>query len=295
MEPSQIHDLRITEAINQSSQSFDFMGRDLIIFDQFRNLSLPSQEVWKLDSIFIIFCTSGMARFSVNTEERTIQSGQVTIINANEVVDSCLFSPNFDAILLCMSQEFSSEVMMSYQDLSSILLFVRRHPVVMLTEEECDMFMSYYRMLKSKVANHSHRFQKSLVRTLLLAMLYDMGNIVYTHQQVNEKSKKRADAILVAFIRLVETNFRVQRRVSWYAEQLCITPKYLSSTVKNASSRTPNEWIDYYVVLEARVQLRNTAKSIKEISRDLCFPNQSFFGKFFKEHSGMSPSAYRKK
>ena len=294
MEQSKIHDLRITEAINQSSQSFDFMGSDLIIFDQFRNLSLPDQEVWKLDSIFIIFCTSGKARFSVNTEERTIQSGQVTIINAKEVVDSYLLSPDFDAILLCMSQEFSSEVMMSYQDLSSILLFVRRHPVVMLTEEECYMFMSYYRMLKSKVANHSHRFQKSLVRTLLLAMLYDMGNIIYNHQQINEKSKKRADTILVAFIKLVETHFRVQRRVSWYAEQLNISPKYLSEIVKHVSKSSPNEWIEKYIVLELRVLLKNSTKNIKTLAKELNFPNQSFLGKYFKDHVGVSPSEYRK-
>ncbi len=75
---------------------------------------------------------------------------------------------------------------------------------------------------------------------------------------------------------------------------MCITPKYLSETVKQISKRTPNEWIDKYVTLEVRVQLKNTAKSIKEIAEDMHFPNQSFLGKYFKEHSGMSPSEYRK-
>ena len=73
-----------------------------------------------------------------------------------------------------------------------------------------------------------------------------------------------------------------------------ITAKYLSESVKAISRRTPNAWIDYYVTLEMRVMLKNTAKSIKEIANELHFSNQSFMGKYFKEHVGMSPSQYRK-
>jgi len=64
--------------------------------------------------------------------------------------------------------------------------------------------------------------------------------------------------------------------------------------VKAISGRTPNEWIDNYVVLEMRVQLKNSMKSIKDIANDLNFPNQSFMGKYFKEHVGLSPTDYRR-
>ena len=77
-------------------------------------------------------------------------------------------------------------------------------------------------------------------------------------------------------------------------EQLNITPKYLSEVVKQLSTRTTNDWIDKYVILEMRVLLKNTTKSIKEISDELSFPNQSFMGKYFKIHVGMSPKDYRK-
>ena len=95
-------------------------------------------------------------------------------------------------------------------------------------------------------------------------------------------------------MKLLEQNFRTERRVGWYAEQLCITPKYLSETVKQVSRLTPNEWIDNYVILEIRVLLKNSTRSIKEIAMEMNFPNQSFLGKFFKERVGMSPSEYRK-
>ena len=76
-------------------------------------------------------------------------------------------------------------------------------------------------------------------------------------------------------------------------EQLCISPKYLSETVKAVSKRTPNEWIDSYVIMELCMLLRSSQRSIKEIAQSLNFSNQSFLGKYFKEHMGVSPSDYR--
>ena len=125
-------------------------------------------------------------------------------------------------------------------------------------------------------------------------MFLDLSNVIQRLQQTTDRRQTRSEAIFTDFIRLVEDNFKSERRVSWYAEQLCITPKYLSESVKQISKRSPNEWIDNYVVLEIRLQLKNSNKSIKEISEYMHFPNQSFLGKYFKEHVGISPSAYRK-
>lgn len=125
-------------------------------------------------------------------------------------------------------------------------------------------------------------------------LIYDLSNAIYRIQLRSDRKPTRAEAIFSDFIRLVEQNYRSERRVGWYAHEMCITAKYLSETVKMVSRRTPNDWIDNYVVMELRVLLKNTTKSIKEISQDMCFPNQSFMGKYFKEHVGMSPMSYRK-
>lgn len=103
------------------------------------------------------------------------------------------------------------------------------------------------------------------------------------------------EKIFFDYVKMVEANFRSERRVNWYAKQMNITPKYLLEAVKTISHRTPNEWIDYYMVQELRVALKNSVKSIKEIAAELNFPNQSFMGKYFKDHVGVSPSAYRKR
>ena len=156
------------------------------------------------------------------------------------------------------------------------------------------MFKEYYGVIRSKLQVKDNRFRKDLIRTLLLAMFYDLSNVIYRTRQSSDNRQTRADIIFTKFIHLVEGNYKRERRVGWYAEQLCITPKYLSETVKQVSRLTPNEWIDNYVILEIRVLLKNSTRSIKEIAMEMNFPNQSFLGKFFKERVGMSPSEYRK-
>jgi AraC-like DNA-binding protein len=144
------------------------------------------------------------------------------------------------------------------------------------------------------MANTEHPYRTELVKAWLLSMFYDMSGVIYRVEQQGQKVQTRADAFFAQFIRLLELNFRNERRVSWYAEQLGITAKYLSEVVKQVSKRTPTDWIDNYVILEMRVLLKNSTKNIKEIADELNFPNQSFLGKYFKEHVGMSPSEFRK-
>jgi AraC-like DNA-binding protein len=168
------------------------------------------------------------------------------------------------------------------------------NPVVQLTPREIQVYSNYFYTIREKMSDTAHHYRAELVKALLLAMFYDMSNVIWRVEQQEKKSPTRHDVLFARFIRLLEQNFRQERRVSWYAQQLCVTPKYLSEVVKLISKRTPNEWIDNYVVLEIRVLLKNSTKSIKEITRDLHFPNQSFFSKYFREHVGISPSEYRR-
>jgi YesN/AraC family two-component response regulator len=168
------------------------------------------------------------------------------------------------------------------------------NPVVALTPREQQVYTTYFMAIREKMADTDHHYRIQLVKSLLLAMFYDMSNVIWRVQQSGTKPLSRADTIFAGFIQLLEQNFRTERRVSWYARQLNITPKYMSEVVKQISQRTSNEWIDSYVILEIRVLLKNTTKSIKEITEELHFPNQSFLGKYFKERMGVNPSEYRR-
>ena len=193
-----------------------------------------------------------------------------------------------------VSTQFYHSFVQNVKNVSSLLLFSMNNPVVRLTAREIQVYGNYYQTIREKMADTNHHYRTDLVKSLLLAMFYDMSNVIWRVEQNRQKAPSRGEAIFARFVGLLEQHFHTERRVGWYAQQLCITPKYLSEVVKQISKRTPNEWIDNYVVLELRVQLKNSTKSIKEIAKDLHFPNQSFLGKYFKEHVGISPSEYRK-
>lgn len=269
------------------------IGDDLLLFSEFGDVPAPDVPK-RLDCVLVGMCLKGEARYTVDTEERSVKSNDVIIVSEGQVLNNVWMSDDLSGIAIMMSVNFLNEVVQGVHDLSSLFLFSRTHPVFGLRADEVDNILTYFNLIKSKVADSDHHFRSDVVRSLMAAMIYDISHVMYGVRQGGDKKQTRAESIFTEFILLVEQNFRTERRVSWYAEQLCITPKYLSETVKGVSRRTPNEWIDKYVTLELRVQLKNTSKSIKEIARELRFPNQSFLGKYFKEHVGMSPSAYRK-
>ncbi|MBR5038876.1 MAG: AraC family transcriptional regulator [Prevotella sp.] len=289
--------MNITElTINNVRASYkgSFLNNDLVLIDELAKLPLPN-EPRRTRCIILGLCLKGKAQYSVDTIDHTVQPNDVILINEGLVLDNYMLSPDFSGIGILMSSDFFHEIIQGIHELSSLFLFSRTHPVLTLNHIEVKNIEFYFRALKYKVDEKNHHFRTDVVRSLMMTMIYDISNAIYRLQQINDKRQTRAEAIFTSFIRLVEENFRHERRVSWYGEQLCITPKYLSETVKQISRRTPNEWIDNFVTLEVRVLLKNSTMSIKEIAQTMNFPNQSFLGKYFKEHVGMSPSDYRKK
>ena len=271
----------------------DFIANDIILSEKMSMLALNAHPR-RMTFILVALCTEGNAQFTIDTQRHDVKKNDIIVISDRHVIDEYVASDDVNGLAMMMSVNFFYEVVKDVRDVSLLFLFSRNHPVVSLNEEEVQTFKQYFYFLKKKVADNSNQFKRDLVRTLVLAMFYDLSNVIYRVQQVENKRQTRADDIFTRFIKLVEENYKRERRVGWYAEQLSITPKYLSETVKSVSKNTPNEWIDKYVTLEARVLLKTSTLSIKEISDELNFPNQSFLGKFFKEHVGMSPSAYRR-
>ena len=192
-----------------------------------------------------------------------------------------------------MSVNFFHEIIKSVHDVSSLFVFSRTQPVLKLEKREINAFKEFFYVIKQKINDKGNHFRKDLIRTLLLAMFYDVGNIIYRVRSFGE-IQIPSEKAFTQFLHLVQENCKRERRVSWYAQQLNITPKYLSLIVKRISGRTALEWIENYVTMELRVILKNSTKSIKEIAEEMNFPNQSFLGKYFKEHVGMTPSKYRK-
>ncbi len=270
-----------------------FIDEDFLVYEHFCEVPFP-WETCRIQCLFFALCTSGEASYTVDAKAFHIKRGDVIIIGEGQVVENFTASDDCDGVAIMISYDFFNDIMAGIHDLNTLFLFSRLHPVFSLAEREMRVISGYTDTIITKIMEPQHHFRRELVSTLMKALIYDISNVIYQYQLVETKRFSRGEVVFFNYIRLVRDHFKHERRVSWYAHQLCITPKYLSETIKTVSKRTPNEWIDYYVVLELRLLLKNSDKSIKEIAEHLNFPNQSFLGKFFKEHVGMSPSAFRR-
>ena len=287
---------RITDATLEEARQWgnaEYMTDGLILTDRISEAPIP-QSSTRLNFILMAMCKKGKAQYSIDTRQQVVKPGDLMFVSERHVIDNYEASPDFECLCIMLTTEYYHGFVQDVKNVSSLLLFSMNNPVVPLTSKEIQVFTNYFETIRKKMADTNHHYRSPLVKALLLAMFYDMSNVIYRVERMTNRKQTRAEAIFANFIHLLEQNFRTQHRVSWYADQLCITPKYLSEIIKKISLRTPNEWIDNYVILEARVLLKNTTKSIKEITDELNFPNQSFLGKYFKEHVGVSPSEYRR-
>ena len=286
----QIIDIHLEEAMQMGGSVS--LGEGLVLTD-----SIAVSPVYngpkRINYILMALCQRGEACYTIDTRHQTVRQGDLLFISERHIVDNYQSSPDFKCQCIMVSTEFYHSFVLNVKNVSSLLLFSTKNPVVKLTEAEIQTYGNYYTSIRDKMVA-AHPYRTEVGKALLFAMFYDMSGVIWRVEQQTSKNQTRADALFARFIKLLEANFRSERRVGWYASQLNISPKYLSEVVKQVSKRTPNDWIDHYVVLELRVLLKNSTKNIKEITEELHFPNQSFLGKYFKEHVGMSPSEYRR-
>lgn len=269
-----------------------FIDDDLLLFEDF--LKLPKAPVnIRLQYIFVALCLKGKAQYQVDATSHEVAHNDVIIINSSQVLNKYSFSEDFKSVGFLISVNFFRDIIENVHDITSLFLFARNHPVSKLNRSEAKVFYDYFKMLKAKMSDTTHHFRKDVVRMLISTMIYDLGNTIYRIMNTSQTHNSRADYIFTNFMRLLEQEFHHERRVGWYAQQLCISPKYLTESVKLASNRTTSMWIDSYTIKELRFMVRESTMSMKEIAREMHFPSQSFMSKYFKEKTGVTPSEYR--
>ena len=238
------------------------IGNDILLLDEVSKIPIP-REPRRMQCLLLAMCLEGNVSYYVDSVKHNVEPGDLIIINQGRSVYNCTLSPDCRGIGILVDYKFFNETIKSVHELSSLFLFARNHPVFRLPKERADFIHETFFRIKAKIDEPENHFRREMVQAMFLAMAYELSNVIYSVQAQNESCNTRAEEIFTQFIKLVEKNFRAERRVGWYSEQLCISPKYLSETIKAVSKRTPNEWIDSYVTIELRMLLRNTQKSIK--------------------------------
>ena len=250
----------------------------------------------RFDGLYIGLREKGKARFSINLKEFEVGKNDLVICSPGDLVQANLTDDIHLVQSMMVSSHFLKEMYISLNSFMPFFASQKDHPVFHLTESEVEELKSHFNMIKSTVENEDY-FRLDITKRLLAAYLYKLGSILYRHrpelQAEASKPIKREEILFKEFIRLVSEYHRQERRVDFYAELLFLSPKHFSTVIKKVSGKTAGQWIDDYVILEAKTLLKYSAMSIQEIAYYMNFPNPSFFGKYFKQHTGMSPSEYK--
>ena len=250
----------------------------------------------RMDGLFIGIREKGRVRFSINLKEFEVSSNDLVICSPGDLMQ---VSPENGLHLsqnIIVSSQFLKEMYISLNSFMPFFASQKEHPVFHLTDDEVEELKKYFMMIKETVEGDDY-FRINITKRLLAAYLYKLGSILYRHrpelQAEASKPLKREEILFKEFIRLVSEHHRKERRVDFYAEKLFLSPKHFSTVIKKVSGKTAGQWIDEYVILEAKTLLKYSAMSIQEVAYYMTFPNPSFFGKYFKHHTGMSPSEYK--
>lgn len=271
----------------------DFIGNDFAIFDDIKDIPLLPYPT-RLDAACLAVCHKGWCKMNINLHEYEMKEGMLCIILPEQIVEQSERSEDFRGSFIAVARDFMDVVIPTMQQLFPMFFMIKERPCVAITPEELQSFREYHSFLWSKVKLKDNPYRKEITQGLLMALFYEIYNIYQGHVTMERPPKSRKEDLFERFIRLVSECYKEERGVSYYAGKMFLTSKHLSTVVKEVSGKTASEWIDSLVVLEAKALLKSSEMSIQEIADELHFANQSFFGKYFKHHTGMSPKEYRR-
>lgn len=257
-------------------------------------------EPWRFDGHMAILCSKGSMDIEVNLHTYKITGKSVMIYVPGNIVRIAHvdydYLDDFEFAVVAVSNTFMSTTKMDFAALFDKSISLMDSPCFLLDEDEFETCHKYYSLARDLFLSKTPEIKYSIY--CLLASIFhflgacwkkDLSNSVVT----TPSGSLRAKRIFDSFIKLVKENHNSERNVGFYADKLCLTPKYLSKLIRSVSGKSAPEWIDSFVILEAKNMLKHSSMSIKEIVYLLGFQNQSVFYKFFKSQTGMTPTEYR--
>lgn len=278
------------------------IGDDFILARQTNNLDygllkFPS----RIDGFIAAYCRKGHFKCTINLTEYKIHDGMLVLNIPNNIIQLMPIDSNRNEVIeltiLAVSPQYMTTLSSDLNKIFTDALNGLKTPIIEMVPEEVDLALQYFQLIDN-VINIDSAYRNDSISYLLTSVFYLIGGLITKRIVANEGNQEanpstRHKRVFESFVELVEKYHNTERSMGFYADKLCITPKYLSKIIKNVSGFSAPDIINKYVILEAQHLLRHTDMSIKEIADQLNFPNQSFFYKYFKVHTGQTPNAYR--
>lgn len=264
----------------------------ITIIKDLNSLQMTNSNIL-LKNLIAVLCTKGCASICINDMNLEIHANNILICQPHTILEEYKISDDFKGYCIMLSSEYVYKISIISGGNWDMKVFIENNPILSLTDDEAETFIIYYNLIKKKLGNNTGKHQKEVLDSLMGSFIYELFDIIDKFIELTPPTFSSAENIFREFIKALSTSFPKKRDVSYYADALNVTPKYLSAVCKSVCGHTAFEIIGKYVVKDIVYMLKKQEKSIKEIVNELDFPNISFFGKYVKKHLGVPPRKYR--
>jgi len=287
-----MHLLKISELNTQYQVFYPFLMEEFFLVEAQDETTLSFFELqYQFRGLVLLYCTQGSLLIKMNKVDYHIEQEAILTILPEMTVEPLSYSEDFRATVFLMSYDFIEkftilpEFISNTEVLNSPLLYATAQDQEMI-EELVTLIVKYYRQPKTILLNQ-------LIQYLVFSLITGVAKSYQSLTKKENLQKNRINQITDAFFELLQEHGDLQRQVSFYAEQLHLTPQHLNSLIKKRTGKSIKSWIGFAVINKAKEYLTTTSLSIKEISDKMEFADASLFCRYFKRYIGQTPNAYR--
>ena len=257
--------------------------------------SIPGlMKQFKVNFIAYVMVTEGRLTVDMNNVTYHLEKNCSLFVDRKMVIENVKHTENFSCVICAMSTDMGFAFF--NKSLLQSIMHIMANPVIKMEQTEVDLMMKYYDLLVFKMDHQEMSLGRETVRDIIRCFAYDLLSNINRHlnQDNDDDMLRQSDRIYRRFMFLLADNTNVNRSVKSYADELCVSPKYLTSVCRKHSDCTASELIATAVISRIKQLLLYSDLSIKEVASEMGFDNLSFFGKYVKKHLGLSPNHYRK-
>ena len=257
--------------------------------------SIPGlMSQFRVNFIAYVIVLEGSLTLELNTVPYQLEKNCSLFVDRKMVVTGVKHSDDFRCVICALSTDIGFSFF--NKSLMQSVMHLLANPVITMNQDEVDLMLKYYELLVFKMDHPEMNFARETVRDIIRCFAYDLLSNITKHfsQSDGDDMLRQSDRIFRKFMLLLAENSNVNRSVKSYADELCVSPKYLTSVCRKHSDSTASELIATSVMSRVKQLLLYSDLSIKEVAGEMGFDNLSFFGKYVKKHLGLSPNHYRK-
>ena len=260
-------------------------------FDEVRNLNISDVLI---EGFLFAVVTHGQAQISVDDKTYLLQQGDVITCKPRNIFEKSLMSMDFNALALFLSPDYVAQLSQMVRMEWTHSMFSTSHRIFHADQVTVSRYRLYFDLLHNRLSSPDTPRKELSLRLLLASMAYDLHDLRDSPgEQLMHQTYSAGENILRQFMQHLHDPAQPYLNVNEYASLFSITPKYFSSVCKRLTGRTANQLISDEIIRSAQITLRDSSKSIKQIAAMLGFKNQSHFGRFFRQQTGVSPQQYR--